>query len=83
MKFRRENALGLVIGAAGLAGGLATLPIGASAQVAENEATVLAYAAGYKAALICSATFSGGKTLILCVACLLDLTTGMVGFLTS
>jgi hypothetical protein len=43
------------------AGCLAVLPFAARAQ--ENEATLLAYAAGYKAAFTCSAVFSGGKTL--------------------
>ena len=43
------------------AGCLAVLPFAAPAQ--EDEATLLAYAAGYKAAFICSATFNAGKSL--------------------
>ena len=43
------------------AGCLIALPFAAGAE--EDEATLLAYAAGYKAAFTCSATFSGGKTL--------------------
>jgi hypothetical protein len=40
---------------------LSTINIQVSAQ--ENEATIKAYAAGYKAAFTCSATFNAGKTL--------------------
>ena len=45
----------------GVVAGLATTQIHANAQ--ENEATVMAYAAGYKAAFTCSATFNAKKGL--------------------
>lgn len=45
----------------GVLAGLATAHLPASAQ--ENEATVMAYAAGYKAAFTCSATFNAKKDL--------------------
>ena len=43
----------------GVLAGLAIMQLPASAQ--ENEATVMAYAAGYKAAFTCSATFNAHK----------------------
>jgi len=45
----------------GIVAGLATAQTPAIAQ--ENEATVMAYAAGYKAAFTCSATFNAKKAL--------------------
>ena len=44
-----------------LAIGLAAISSAATAQQ-ETDATIRAYAAGYKAAFTCSATFNGGKT---------------------
>ena len=58
MERRLARTGGLGAAAAGL---LTVLSLSASAQ--EDEATLLAYAAGYKAAFTCSAVFSGGKTL--------------------
>lgn len=40
---------------------LAAMAFGSAAQAQENEATIDAYAAGYKAAFTCSAVFNAGK----------------------
>lgn len=52
----------VIVGAAALIGAAASIA-GFAKTPDETEATLRAYAAGYKAAFICSATFNAGKTL--------------------